>query len=262
MVPSTEFPLNNDDYVGRSPDNGAYLVFGGTGEGVGSRVCRSLADAGHRVLAVGRSVVETAKVGEVLHMRGDASSFDDVERCFDAAQEYGEGRIRAVATCVGSMLLKPAHQTTIGDWAQVIGNNLTTAFSVVRAAGLKMQSGGAVVLCSSAAASVGLANHEALSAAKAGVEGLVRSAAATYASRGLRVNAVAPGPLAPYARSMPVADQDLLAKALPALPRAGQPADVASAILWLLDGSQSGWVTGATLSVDGGLADVRGGSGI
>lgn len=233
-------------------------MFGGTGDGVGARVCASLAAEGRRVVAVGRKVQETSKDGNVLQLRGDASSFDEVERCFEAAREYGEGPVVAVANCVGSALVKPAHRTTIGDWAQVVGNNLTSAFAVVRAAGLKMQAGGSVVLCSSAAASVGLADHEAISAAKAGVEGLVRSAAATYAGRNLRVNAVAPGPLRSRAKRS-VAESEQLAKvrALPALARGGRPEDVAAAIVWLLDAGQSAWVTGTILAVDGGLTDVR-----
>ncbi|MFX7763919.1 SDR family oxidoreductase, partial [Acinetobacter baumannii] len=67
------------------------------------------------------------------------------------------------------------------------------AFAAVRAAGKRMRGGGSVVLTSSAAALAGLANHDAIAAAKAGVIGLTLSAAASYASQGLRINAVAPG---------------------------------------------------------------------
>jgi NAD(P)-dependent dehydrogenase (short-subunit alcohol dehydrogenase family) len=119
-----------------------------------------------------------------------------------------------------------------------------------------MKSGGAIVLVSSAAATVGLTNHEAIAAAKAGVEGLARSAAATYAGRGIRVNAVAPG-LVRSGITAPVFANELALKAsqaMHALPRLGEPQDVAGAIRWLLDAD---WVTGQVIGVDGGLARVR-----
>ena len=75
-----------------------------------------------------------------------------------------------------------------------IATNLKSAFAVVRAAALTMaQQGGSVVLLSTAAARIGLANHEAISAAKAGIEGLALAASASYAAKGIRVNCVAPG---------------------------------------------------------------------
>ncbi|MCK7510110.1 MAG: SDR family oxidoreductase [Desulfobacterales bacterium] len=80
------------------------------------------------------------------------------------------------------------------EWHALLAANLGSAFAVVRAAGLVMaEQGGSVVLVSSAAARIGLANHEAIAAAKAGIEGLALAAAATYAPKGLRVNCVAPG---------------------------------------------------------------------
>lgn len=73
---------------------------------------------------------------------------------------------------------------------------------------LMMKDGGSIVLMSSAVARTGLKNHEAIAAAKAGVVGLARAAAATYAGRGVRVNAVAPGlvdtPMPPGSTSTPV----------------------------------------------------------
>ena len=115
-----------------------------------------------------------------------------------------------------------------------------------------------MVLLSSAAARIGLANHEAVAAAKAGVIGLTLSAAATYARARIRFNAVAPG-LVRTPLSAGLLANELAAKASVAmhpLGRLGEPEDVARAICWLLD-PHNDWVTGQVLGVDGGLADVK-----
>ncbi len=121
-----------------------------------------------------------------------------------------------------------------------------------------MRSGGSIVLVSSAAARVGLANHEAIAAAKAGVIGLVLAAAASYAARGIRVNGVAPGLVrTPLTARLTGSDGALKeSNAMHALGRVGEPEEVASALAWLLDPEQS-WVTGQILGIDGGLATVR-----
>ena len=119
--------------------------------------------------------------------------------------------------------------------------------------------GGSVVLVSSAAARVGLANHEAIAAAKAGIIGLVLSAAATYAKQKVRFNAVAPG-LVRTPLSKGLLSSELSEKAsvgMHPLGRLGEPDEVAAAIEWFLDPAQ-GWITGQVLGIDGGLADLRG----
>jgi NAD(P)-dependent dehydrogenase (short-subunit alcohol dehydrogenase family) len=169
------------------------------------------------------------------------------------------GRLDGVAHLVGSLLLKPAHLTSPEEWHDVIATNLTSAFAVVRAAAPRMRErGGSIVLASSAAAQLGLASHEAIAAAKAGVEGLTRSAAATYAATGVRVNAVAPGLTRSRmtARLFASEPQAEASRQLHALGRLGEPADVAGAVAWLLDPATT-WVTGQVIGVDGGLARVR-----
>ena len=170
------------------------------------------------------------------------------------------GGLDGIVNCAGSLLLKPAHLTTTAEWQATLAANLSSAFGSVRAAGrLLRASGGSVVLVSSAAARVGLANHEAIAAAKAGIIGLLLSAAATYAKSKIRFNAVAPG-LVRTPLTQGLVASELAEKAsigMHPLGRLGTPEDVARAIVFLLDPAQS-WITGQVLGVDGGLADLRG----
>jgi NAD(P)-dependent dehydrogenase (short-subunit alcohol dehydrogenase family) len=121
-----------------------------------------------------------------------------------------------------------------------------------------MPDGGSVVLLSSVAARVGLANHEAISAAKGAVTGLALAAAATYLPRKLRFNVVAPGLVqTPMTEGITRSDAARQASLdLHPLGRLGEPGDVASMISWLLDPGQT-WITGQTFGVDGGLSTLR-----
>jgi NAD(P)-dependent dehydrogenase (short-subunit alcohol dehydrogenase family) len=188
----------------------------------------------------------------------DATDFEQVERSFRAASERFGG-LNGAVNCVGSILLKPAHLTSAAEWYETINANLTSAFATVRAAAKVMQGApGSVVLVASAAARLGLPSHEAIAASKAGVIGLARAAAATYAARGLRFNVVAPG-LVKTKMTEKIWSNDRSAEAsrqMHALGRLGEPGDIAQAIDWLLDSNNS-WITGEVISVDGGLAHVR-----
>mgnify|MGYP001827562646 CR=1 FL=1 len=188
----------------------------------------------------------------------DARDVGEVAKAFDAARE-AHGRVDGAVNCVGSVYLKPAHATSPEDWGQVLATNLTSAFGTVRAAATAMRkTGGSVVLVSTVAAQLGLPNHEAIAAAKGGVEALTRSAAATYASKGIRVNAVAPGLVETPATTRLTASEAARKNSEGMIPlrRIGTPGDVASAITWLLDPAND-WVTGQVLGLDGGLGAVR-----
>jgi NAD(P)-dependent dehydrogenase (short-subunit alcohol dehydrogenase family) len=103
-----------------------------------------------------------------------------------------------------------------------------------------------------------VANHEAIAAAKAGVEGLVRSAAATYAPSRIRVNAVAPGIMDTPAVARIIGNDTSragAAKQYP-LPGVGDPADLARLMAWLLS-DRAGWITGQVWAMDGGFSSVR-----
>jgi NAD(P)-dependent dehydrogenase (short-subunit alcohol dehydrogenase family) len=238
----------------------AYVVFGAYG-GVGSALCRRLAKKGAKLLLSGRDEARLASLAAELGAQtfpADATNLRQVESCMkQAAGLYGQ--VNGVANCVGSLLLKPAHLLTEEEWDATITTNLKSAFAVVRAATTAMaQQGGSIVLLSTAAARIGLANHEAISAAKAGIEGLALAAAASYASKGIRVNCVAPG-MTRTALTAKLLQNEMMAKAsagMHALGRIGEPDEIASAIEWLLDPEQS-WVTGQVIGVDGGLSRIR-----
>jgi NAD(P)-dependent dehydrogenase (short-subunit alcohol dehydrogenase family) len=241
-------------------ERSVYLVLGGAGA-IGAAVCRQLHAAGAQVVIGTRNPDSAGEIADELGATAtavDATDWDAVEQCTRGVIDE-RGRLDGIANCVGSLLLKPAHATKPEEWDDIVAANLGSAFATVRAAGRALRkSGGSVVLVSSAAALTGLANHEAIAAVKAGIIGLTRSAAATYAGSGIRFNAVAPG----MVRTPATADLLANAKAEAAsiamhpLGRLGEPDDVARAIVWLLSPEQT-WVTGQVIGVDGGLSAVR-----
>ena len=235
------------------------LVLGGTGA-VGMALASMLVDRGHQVIVGGRNQDKLDSVAQAIQVDtvfADADQDGSIDAAIaDVASQYGS--ISGIANCIGSILLKPAHLTSDAEFEGVIRTNLLSSFATIRGASRCMRkTGGAVVLVSTAAARIGIPNHEAIAAAKAGVEGLTRSAASTYAKSGIRVNAVAPG-LVKSEMSRSIWSNDLAAKAsqkMHALGRLGEPTDVASMIAWLMDPANS-WATGQVIAIDGGLGSV------
>lgn len=236
-----------------------HLILGAAGA-IGSALARRLAATGARLVLAGRRpepLAELAAATGGTAVVADATRAAEVDAC--VARAVAEhGRLDGAANCVGSVLLKPAHLTRDDEFDAVLAANLHSSFYLVRAACRAMTGGGSIVLVSTAAAAIGLPNHEAIAAAKAGIEGLARSAAATYAPRGIRVNVVAPGLVrTPLTARITGNDAALRASlALHALGRVGEPDDVASALAWFLDPANA-WVTGQVLGVDGGLATLK-----
>jgi len=239
-----------------------HLVLGATGAAGAATVAR-LQKTGATVVLAGRDGDELGRVAEETGTNEtyklDARNLAQVSSVIDEVAER-HGRLDGVANLVGSVLLKPAHLTTPEEWEETIAVNLTSAFAVVRAAAPLMGKGdgGSIVLASSAAAQTGIANHEAIAAAKGGVIGLTRSAAATYGPRGVRVNAIAPGLVDAKMTAKLVSNeaQAKASRAMHVLGRLGTGEDIANAVAWLLDPATS-WVTGQILGVDGGLGQVR-----
>lgn len=238
-----------------------FIIFGGTG-GIGSAVCKNLIDKGARVTVIARNQDKLSELEEETGcniLKIEDVNFNNVENSLnESAGKYGQ--IDGIVNCVGSLLLKPAHKTSEEEWRSVIDTNLGSSFAIIKygAEILKEQKSGSMVFVSSAAGINGFSNHEAIAAAKAGITGLVKSAASTYSRFGIRINCVAPGLVeTPMTESL-TGNEAVLKKSkkMHPLGRIGKPEDVASAICWLLSQQQS-WITGNVLSVDGGMTSIR-----
>lgn len=247
-------------------DAPVYVLIGATG-GIGSAVAHRLADDGAQLVLGARTEADVEALadetgGDAVPL--DATQFEEVQGIVDHATDT-YGRIDGIVNFVGSILLKPAHLTSIDEYEKQVRLNLDTAFNTVKAAGRPMmRGGGSIVLMTSAVSRTGLKNHEAIAAAKGGVTGLMKAAAATYANRGVRVNAVAPGLVGGEGEFKSKMSAQILSseagrkqsESMHALGRVGTPEDVAPAVTWLLD-PETDWVTGQVIGVDGGLGTVR-----
>ena len=243
-----------------SPANGVALVTGARG-GIGREVTARLRALGHRVAVVGRDAAGLSAVEADAHIAADTTTAEGAAAAVAACiAQLGSAPTR-LAHCVGSTLISPLHRTTAAQYREVMRVNLDSAFFVLQAwtEALHLAGGpGAAVLASSVVSRIGVANHEAIAAAKGGVEALARSAAATYAPIGLRVNVVAPGLTdTPMTAGMLRLDatREAAGKQYP-LGGVQTAAQVADTIAWLLSDTASR-ITGQVIAVDGGFTTVR-----
>ena len=240
---------------------GSYLIVGGSSD-IALLLCRKLIDDGHRVSVLARDQGRLSELRADLDkvFIGDANNEELVKEAVLSSIENGEGRLDGVAHMVGSFAVRPPHAMSVDSFEDVIRTNLTSAFVTLSIACKQMlrNGGGRVVFTSSVAGSLGLVNHEAVSAAKGGVESMVRSAAATYARRGIRVNVVAPG-LTDTRLSAPITTPDASKRAavgMIPLRRINLPQEVSDTIHWLLTSAPDN-ITGQVLHLDGGMSKVK-----
>ncbi len=234
-------------------------ILGATGS-VGSAIARRLSGKWTGVLLVGRDEEKLSALSQELGHPSVCVDFKTSASLEEALKKDADahGGFAGLVNCIGSVVLKPAHATSDDEFRQTLETNMFTAFATVKAGSkLLRERGGSIVLFGSAAAEIGIQNHEAIAAAKAGVIGLARSAAATYAPYNIRVNVVSPG-LVRSEMTRRIWENPASAAAsssLHALGRLGEPDQVASLAVWLLD-QENNWVTGQVIGIDGGLGHV------
>lgn len=234
------------------------LVTGASG-GIGQALVGQLRGQGYRVAAVGRSADRLAAVAADARIVADTTTPEGAASALAASGELLGAPPAVLAHCVGSTLVAPLHRTRLDAYREVMRVNLDSAVYVLQAWIAALDGApGAAVFASSVVARIGVANHEAIAAAKGGVEALVRSAAATYAAQGVRINAVAPGltetPLTAGMLKLPALREGAARQyPLGGVQTAEQVADV---MAWLL-GAGSARVTGQVIAVDGGFTTIR-----
>ena len=165
-------------------DSRIALVTGARG-GIGREVVARLRTSGYRVAAVGREADTLAAVEADAHIAADTTTPEGATAAVAACRAQLGSVPSLLAHCVGSTLIAPLHRSAALQIREVLRVNLDSALFMLQAwiEGLRSAGQpGAAVLVSSVVARIGVANHEAIAAAKGGVEALARSAAATYAT--------------------------------------------------------------------------------
>ncbi|MEB3200445.1 MAG: 3-oxoacyl-[acyl-carrier-protein] reductase [Synechococcaceae cyanobacterium] len=232
----------------------------GAGRGIGRAIAESLAAAGFTVVVNYASSAQaadaavaaiTAAGGRAWSHRADVGDEAQVEAMVKAVLER-EGRIDVLVNNAGITRDGLLMRMKTADWQSVIDLNLTGVFLCTRAVSKAMLKArrGRIINITSVVALMGNPGQANYSAAKAGLLGLTRSNAAEFASRGVTVNAVAPG----FIESDMTADLDKepILRAIP-LGRMGSAAEVAGAVRFLAADPAAAYITGQVLQVDGGM---------
>ena len=249
----TEVP----DYAGKLRLDGKNFVVIGAGQGIGRQATHALASVGAKTMCVDLDeglAADIAKEVDGIAWSGDATKRADAERLFtDAEAELG--RIDGVVDIIGMARYTPLLDIDDELWEWEHDIVLRHAFHAMQYGGRAMArtGGGAMVFVASVSGRTAAPLHSAYGAFKAALIGLVQSAAVELGPKGIRVNAVAPGMVWTPRVSQYVSEEGKKANEQNTpLRRVALPADIAAAILFLAS-DLSGYVSGQTLVVDGGV---------
>jgi NAD(P)-dependent dehydrogenase (short-subunit alcohol dehydrogenase family) len=237
-------------------------VITGAAQGIGRRTAEILAERGYALAlndlrASAETLAEVKKLGsDAIEFVGDISNENIVARFAHAVQSRW-ARVDVLINNAGISLIARAETTSAADFRRVLDVNLTAPFLLAKAFGAIMlaQGSGSIVNVASIAGLVGIADRAAYNASKHGLVGLTRTLAAEWGGRGVRCNAVCPGWVK---TAMDDADQARgtykdgdITERVP-MARFATPDDVAHAIAFLADPTESAFINGHTLAVDGG----------
>jgi NAD(P)-dependent dehydrogenase (short-subunit alcohol dehydrogenase family) len=244
--------------------NERVAVITGGAQGIGRRTAELLAKQGYRIAIIDLQL-PMATVHAIESAGGTASAFageiteDSTVSAFAETVLSSYGRADVLVNNAGISHIAPAEETSSRDYRRVIEVNLVAPFLLAQIFGKHMlQAGrGSIINVASVAGLLGVADRSAYNASKAGLIGLTRTLAAEWGGRGVRVNAVCPGwvktemDAADQARGT-YTDADITGRV--PMGRFATPDDVARAIAFLADDTQSSFINGHALSVDGGWA--------
>lgn len=242
--------------------NRTVLITGAAG-GIGRATVSLFAESAWNVIGVDRSEYGPDFPGNGIFIRADISNEDDLGSIFTQAQSFS-ARLDALVNNAAVQIAKPLLETSVEEWDAVMVSNLRAVFLSVKLAFplFETAGGGAIINVSSVHAVATSANIAAYAASKGGMLALTRAMAIEFAPHQIRVNAILPGAVdTPMLRaglsrghvgkgSLPERLENLANKTV--IGRVGTPLEIAHAIYFLADETQSSFMTGQALIVDGG----------
>lgn len=236
------------------------LVTGGIG-GLGLEICRTLAQAGCKVVAADLPATPERQVQfehaiAALDIHLEAIDVSDFDACgtLVSTVEQRFGALDILVNNAGITRDATLRKMDPTQWDAVLRVNLDSAFNLCRHAidGMQQRGFGRVINISSVSGQTGNFGQSNYAAAKAGLHGFTMSLAREVASKGITVNSVSPGYIeTPMTRAMPDAIRERTIASVP-VGRIGQPADIARTVAFLADDA-AGYITGANIPVNGGL---------
>ncbi len=242
-----------------------FAVITGGNSGIGLATARAFIDEGARVLITGRNPETLASAKDALGDRAtavqaDVTNLADLDRVFEAARGLTD-RIDALFVNAGIAKVVPFDQTDEATYDAIMDTNVKGAYFTVQKALPLLGEGSAVVFNTSVAGSMGFHGFSVYGPTKSALRGLVRVLATELSPRGIRANAIAPGPIeTPLWGRVGLPEKDVqemggaIGEKVP-MGRFGTAAEVASAVLFLSSG-ESSYIQGAELPVGGGIGDV------
>jgi 2-deoxy-D-gluconate 3-dehydrogenase len=232
----------------------------GSSKGIGAAIAQALANAGADIVLLGRtaesleatksSIVNIGRKVEIVLC--DVSSPEAIKEVF---ANIAEMNVDILINNAGSISRAPAAETEINDWHRIIDTNLNSVFQISQACGRAMiaKGSGTIINIASLLSFQGGINVPAYTASKHGVAGVTKALANEWGSRGVTVNAIAPGYISTDNTAALRADADRNASILARIPigRWGNPDDIASVAVFLASPAAR-YINGEVLTVDGG----------
>jgi NAD(P)-dependent dehydrogenase (short-subunit alcohol dehydrogenase family) len=239
------------------------MIITGAAGGIGRATVHHFAQKGWRVIGVDRSSFGQDFPASGLFIQADISAGENLESIFHQAQAYTD-RLHALVNNAAVQIAKPLVETSVAEWDAVMASNLRSVFLGIKLAHplFVAAGGGAIVNVSSVHAIATSANIAAYAASKGGLLALTRAVAIEFAPDNIRCNAILPGavdtPMLRAGLNRGHVSGDDIFQRLDNLARktvngrVGQPEEIAHAIYFLADETQSSFMTGQALVVDGG----------